>query len=120
MNDWRREDRFGNGKRVEDGRLSDGDSKIGGRSPERPNDLDSSSPPTIRPVRDILGESISPLRVIEPPKSSGSKVTDSSVHKQVGFSFTSFYIHSSFMDASIDILVQLPLLLLHVYQQFPC
>ncbi|XP_022157559.1 probable ADP-ribosylation factor GTPase-activating protein AGD14 [Momordica charantia] len=82
VNDWRREDRFGNGKRVEDGRLSDGDSKIGGRSPERPNDLDSSSPPTIRPVRDILGESISPLCVIEPPKSSGSKVTDSSVHKQ--------------------------------------
>ncbi|XP_038890019.1 probable ADP-ribosylation factor GTPase-activating protein AGD14 isoform X3 [Benincasa hispida] len=83
VNDWRREDRFENGKRVEDGRLSDGDSKIGGRSPERPNDLDASSPPTVRPVRDILGENVSPLRVIEPPKSSGtSKVPDSSVHKQ--------------------------------------
>ncbi|KAG7030421.1 putative ADP-ribosylation factor GTPase-activating protein AGD14 [Cucurbita argyrosperma subsp. argyrosperma] len=83
VSDWRREDRFGNGKKVEDGRLSDGDSKIGGRSPERPNDLDASSPPMVRPVRDILGENISPLRVIEPPKSSGtSKVADSSVHKQ--------------------------------------
>lgn len=89
MNDWRREDRFGNGKRVEDGRLSDGDSKIGGRSPDRPNDLDVSSPPMVRPVRDILGENVSPLRVIEPPKSSGTtKVADGSVHKQVKFSFT--------------------------------
>ncbi|XP_008458192.2 probable ADP-ribosylation factor GTPase-activating protein AGD14 [Cucumis melo] len=83
VNDWRREDRFGNGKRVEDGRLSDGDSKIGGRSPDRPNDLDVSSPPMVRPVRDILGENVSPLRVIEPPKSSGTtKVADGSVHKQ--------------------------------------
>lgn len=96
MNDWRREDRFGNGKRVEDGRLSDGDSKTGGRSPEQPNDLDASSPPMIRPVRDILGENISPLRVIEPPKGSGSiKVADSSVHKQVSFFlfFSIFHIH---------------------------
>ncbi|XP_022965600.1 probable ADP-ribosylation factor GTPase-activating protein AGD14 [Cucurbita maxima] len=83
VNDWRREDRFGNGKRVEDARSSDGDSKIGGRSPEQPNDLDASSPPMVRPVRDILGENVSPLRVIEPPKiSGGSKAADSSVHKQ--------------------------------------
>lgn len=110
VNDWRREDRFGNGKRVEDGRLSDGDSKIGGRSPEQPNDLDASSPPMVRPVRDILGENVSPLRVIEPPKSSGtSKVADSSVHKQVTFSF--FYISCNYIRSMfhIDILVQLPL-----------
>ncbi|BBH08398.1 Nuclear shuttle protein-interacting GTPase [Prunus dulcis] len=44
VNDWRREDRFGNGRRNDDRRISDGDSKLDAKSPERPRDLDSSSP----------------------------------------------------------------------------
>ncbi|KAK1418533.1 hypothetical protein QVD17_27678 [Tagetes erecta] len=71
VNDWRREDRFGNGKKSDDG-----------RSPDRQRDADISSPPIVRPVRDILGESVSPLRVIEPPKANGSRTADGSFQTQ--------------------------------------
>ncbi|GMI83953.1 hypothetical protein HRI_002064600 [Hibiscus trionum] len=74
VNDWRREDRFSNGRKTEDHLVSDGDSKIEGRSPERPKE--SSSPPMVRPVREILGENVIPLRVIEPPKANGGKAVD--------------------------------------------
>ncbi|CAI9100293.1 OLC1v1037258C1 [Oldenlandia corymbosa var. corymbosa] len=70
VNDWRREDRFGNGRRLED-RVSDGGSKFDSRSPDRQRDADASSPPVVRPVRDILGDNVSPLRVLEPPKGNG-------------------------------------------------
>ncbi|XP_009627508.1 uncharacterized protein LOC107815984 isoform X1 [Nicotiana tabacum] len=73
INDWRREDRFGNGRRSDDGRISDGGSKFESMSPDRQSDLDSSSPPMVRPVREILGDSVSPLRVIEPPKTNGGR-----------------------------------------------
>ncbi|GER26273.1 Arf-GAP domain and FG repeats-containing protein [Striga asiatica] len=79
INDWRREDRFGNGRRSED-RSSDGSSKLEVRSPDSERGLDMSSPPIVRPVRDILGDNVSPLRVIEPPKSSGGRSTDGSRH----------------------------------------
>lgn len=78
VNDWRREDRFGNGRRSDDG----GSSKVGGRSPDSQRDPDMSSPPVVRPVRDILGESVSPLRVIEPPRANGSRPTDGSLQTQ--------------------------------------
>ncbi|KAL7259892.1 hypothetical protein ACSBR1_005703 [Camellia fascicularis] len=78
INDWRREERFGNGRRSEDGRISDGSSKMEGRSPDHQKDLNISSPPMVRPVRDILGENVSPLQVIEPPKANGGGVTDGS------------------------------------------
>ncbi|XP_062090732.1 probable ADP-ribosylation factor GTPase-activating protein AGD14 isoform X2 [Humulus lupulus] len=68
VNDWRRDDRFGNGRRQDDRRMSDGDLKLEGRSPERPKDLGASSPPVVRPVREILGENTIPLRISEPPK----------------------------------------------------
>lgn len=74
VNDWRREDRFGNGRRSDDG-----NSKVEGRSPDRQKDLDVSSPPTVRPVRDILGENVSPLRIIEPPKADVSVRTQRTV-----------------------------------------
>lgn len=64
VSDWRREDRFG--------KNSDAGSKVEGRSPDRQRDPDISSPPIVRPVREILGESVSPLRVIEPPRANGS------------------------------------------------
>ncbi|KAL6974365.1 hypothetical protein U1Q18_028547 [Sarracenia purpurea var. burkii] len=79
VNDWRREDRFGNGRRSDDGRISD---KLEGKSPDHQKDMDVSSPPIVRPVRDILGENISPLRIIEPPKPNGGRATDGSVHTQ--------------------------------------
>ncbi|XP_075508972.1 uncharacterized protein LOC142545591 isoform X2 [Primulina tabacum] len=82
VNDWKREDRFGNGRRSDDGN-SDGSSKFGGRSPDNQRDSDMSSPPVVRPVRDILGENVTPLRVIEPPpKVSGGRSTDGSAHTQ--------------------------------------
>ncbi|XP_019436655.1 PREDICTED: probable ADP-ribosylation factor GTPase-activating protein AGD14 [Lupinus angustifolius] len=52
VNDWRREDH----------RISES------QSPERTKDLDSSSSPVVRPVRDILGENVIPLRISDPPK----------------------------------------------------
>ncbi|XP_057968114.1 probable ADP-ribosylation factor GTPase-activating protein AGD14 [Malania oleifera] len=82
VNDWRREDRFGNGRRSEDRRIYEGDSKLEGRSPDRQKDPEVSSPPIVRPVRDILGENVSPLRIIEPPKYASGKVTDGSAQTQ--------------------------------------
>ncbi|XP_039023897.1 probable ADP-ribosylation factor GTPase-activating protein AGD14 isoform X2 [Hibiscus syriacus] len=76
VNDWRREDRFGNGRKPEDHRVSDGELKLEGRSPERPKDLESSSPPVARSVREILGENVMPLRISEPPKANGSRTID--------------------------------------------
>ncbi|GFY98272.1 NSP (nuclear shuttle protein)-interacting GTPase [Actinidia rufa] len=40
VNDWRREDRFGSGKRSDDGRISDASSQLEGKSPNRQKDLD--------------------------------------------------------------------------------
>ncbi|TYJ24554.1 hypothetical protein E1A91_A08G268200v1 [Gossypium mustelinum] len=74
INDWRREDRFGNGRKPDDNRVSDGDPKLEGRSPERPKE--SSSPPVVRPVREILGENVIPLRVSEPPKANSDRTVD--------------------------------------------
>ncbi|XP_076911258.1 uncharacterized protein LOC143569165, partial [Bidens hawaiensis] len=71
INDWRREDRFGNGKKSDDG-----------RSPDHQRDTSISSPPVVRPVRDILGDSVSPLRVIEPPKVNGLRPPDGSFKTQ--------------------------------------
>lgn len=48
--------------------------------------MESSSPPVVRPVREILGENIVPLRISEPPKANGGRAVDSSVHTQVGVS----------------------------------
>lgn len=83
VNDWRREDRFGNGKRYDDGRISDGSSKIEGKSPERQKDVDVASPPIVRPVREILGENVVPLKIIGPPKADGGKAADGSISVQV-------------------------------------
>ncbi|KAK9073782.1 hypothetical protein SSX86_006376 [Deinandra increscens subsp. villosa] len=82
VNDWRREDRFGNGKKSDDGKISDAGFKFEGRSPDRRRETDISSPPIVRPVRDILGESVSPLRVIDPPKANGSRPADGSFQTQ--------------------------------------
>lgn len=81
-NDWRREDRFGNGRKVDDRRISDGESSVGG-SPEQRRDSDTSNPPVVRPVREILGENVIPLKIVEPPRANGARTTDSSLQTQV-------------------------------------
>ncbi|KAJ4847584.1 hypothetical protein Tsubulata_033378 [Turnera subulata] len=75
VNDWRREDRFGN-------RLSDGDSKHEARSPERPKEPEASSPPVVRPVREILGDNVIPLRISEPPKGNVGRTADAPAQTQ--------------------------------------
>ncbi|KAJ6844983.1 putative ADP-ribosylation factor GTPase-activating protein AGD14 [Iris pallida] len=68
-----REDRFGNGnqnRRFEDRRLPDV-VKPEGSSPTRQKDFSTSSPPTVRPVKDILGDDMPQLRVGDIPKSNG-------------------------------------------------
>ncbi|KAI3524578.1 hypothetical protein L1887_03237 [Cichorium endivia] len=50
-----------------------------GKSPDSQRDEDVSSPPVMRPVRDILGEKVSPLRIIEPPKADGASRRQRSV-----------------------------------------
>ncbi|XP_077209987.1 NSP (nuclear shuttle protein)-interacting GTPase isoform X2 [Tasmannia lanceolata] len=79
------DDRLRNGnqnRRFEDRRLADGSSQPEGRSPNHQKGVDISSPPVVRPVRDILGEDIPPLRVGEPPKVNGGKSLDGSAHTQ--------------------------------------
>ncbi|XP_061366476.1 probable ADP-ribosylation factor GTPase-activating protein AGD14 isoform X2 [Gastrolobium bilobum] len=65
INDWRREDR-----------------RVESQSPERAKDLGSSSPPVVRPVRDILGENVVPLRISEPPKPNSGRAADGSALTQ--------------------------------------
>lgn len=90
VNDWRREDRFGNGKRADDCRASDGDSKMERRSPERLKDPGASSPPIVRPVREILGDNVVPLRISEPPKTNSVRAANGSALTQVELFFHSF------------------------------
>ncbi|CAL5215160.1 unnamed protein product [Lathyrus oleraceus] len=79
INDWRREDRFGDGKKFEDRKISDGGNKMESQSPERANDPGSSSPlPVVRPVREILGENVVPLRISEPPKANSGQAANGS------------------------------------------
>ncbi|XP_024005207.1 probable ADP-ribosylation factor GTPase-activating protein AGD14 isoform X2 [Eutrema salsugineum] len=68
LNDWRREDRFGGRKKPEEE----------SHSPEQVKDMGSASPPVLRPVREILGDSVIPLRVIEPPKPQVNRNNDAS------------------------------------------
>ncbi|KAL9261691.1 putative ADP-ribosylation factor GTPase-activating protein AGD14 [Drosera capensis] len=82
VNDWRREDRFSNGRKSESQRSFDGDPKPGVKSPEHQKNNSISSSPVVRPVRDILGDNVIPLRISEPPKSGSGRVADGSVTTQ--------------------------------------
>lgn len=81
-NDWRHEDR----------RISDGDHKVERQSPELPKDPDSSSPPVVRPVRDILGANVIPLRISEPPKPNSGRAADVSAPTQVKLLLMMFHM----------------------------
>ncbi|XP_077211757.1 uncharacterized protein LOC143846998 isoform X2 [Tasmannia lanceolata] len=85
VDDRVRDDRFRNGnqnRRSEDRRLPDGASQPEGRSPNHQKGVDISSPPLVRPVRDILGEDTPPLRISEPPKANGGRSPDGAAHTQ--------------------------------------
>ncbi|XP_074280986.1 uncharacterized protein LOC141605951 [Silene latifolia] len=82
VSDWRREDRFSNGRRSDDRRSSDGEFKSEMRSPDSQNDSSISSPPVVRPVRDILGDNVIPLRISEPPRANSVKVAEGAVITQ--------------------------------------
>ncbi|RVW87915.1 putative ADP-ribosylation factor GTPase-activating protein AGD14 [Vitis vinifera] len=76
-----RDDRSGS-RRSEDNKFLGGEPKLEGRSPSYQKELGSSSPPVVRPVRDILGENIPPLRIGEPPKSNGGRAPVGSIQTQ--------------------------------------
>ncbi|XP_068647154.1 probable ADP-ribosylation factor GTPase-activating protein AGD14 isoform X2 [Aristolochia californica] len=79
VDDRVRDDRFRNGpqnRRFEDRQFPDGSPKSDVRSPNHQKERDLPSPPLVRPVRDILGEDVPPLRVGEPPKANGGRVSD--------------------------------------------
>ncbi|XP_014508924.1 probable ADP-ribosylation factor GTPase-activating protein AGD14 [Vigna radiata var. radiata] len=82
INDWRREERFGDGRKYEDNKISDGNHKWEGHSPDRTKDSGSSSPPIVRPVREILGENVVPLRISEPPKTNSGLAANGSTLTQ--------------------------------------
>ncbi|KAL9224032.1 hypothetical protein vseg_000107 [Gypsophila vaccaria] len=82
VSDWRREDRFSNGRRSDDRRSTDGELKPEIRSPDNQSDSSIASPPIVRPVRDILGENVVPLRISEPPKANSGRVAEGTVITQ--------------------------------------
>ncbi|QCD85298.1 probable ADP-ribosylation factor GTPase-activating protein AGD14 isoform X2 [Vigna unguiculata] len=81
LNDWHREERFGDRRKYDDQRISDGNHKES-HSPDHTKDPDSSSPPVVRPVREILGENVVPLRISEPPKTNGVQAANGSTFAQ--------------------------------------
>ncbi|GFS43457.1 NSP (nuclear shuttle protein)-interacting GTPase [Actinidia rufa] len=57
-------------------------SQLEGKSPNLQKDLDVSSPPIVQPVKDIWGDNVAPLRIIEPPTLNAGRVTDGSLRTQ--------------------------------------
>uniref|UniRef100_A0A6V7QQB3 Arf-GAP domain-containing protein n=1 Tax=Ananas comosus var. bracteatus TaxID=296719 RepID=A0A6V7QQB3_ANACO len=84
VDDRRRDDSSGSGvqnRRFEDRKYPEALKPEGG-SPNYQKDVDGSSPPVIRPVRDILGDDAPPLLVGEPHKSNGTKAGDNTPQTQ--------------------------------------
>ncbi|GFY82218.1 hypothetical protein Acr_02g0004580 [Actinidia rufa] len=63
-------------------KVSNASSQLEGKSPNLQKDLDVSSPPIVRPVKDIWGDNVAPLRIIEPPTLNVGRVTDGSLRTQ--------------------------------------
>ncbi|XP_028774078.1 probable ADP-ribosylation factor GTPase-activating protein AGD14 isoform X2 [Neltuma alba] len=82
INDWHQEDRFGDGRRFEGRMVSDGDYKLEGQLPGQANNPDSSSPPVVRSVRDILGENAASLQMSKPSETNSKKANDGSALTQ--------------------------------------
>uniref|UniRef100_A0A5B7AJG8 Putative ADP-ribosylation factor GTPase-activating protein AGD14 isoform X2 n=1 Tax=Davidia involucrata TaxID=16924 RepID=A0A5B7AJG8_DAVIN len=79
--DRHQDNRSGN-VRSEDNRFPDGESKLEGRPQNHQKELGSFSPPLVRPIRDILGDNIQPLRIGEPPKANGARASNGSTQTQ--------------------------------------
>ncbi|XP_054786560.1 probable ADP-ribosylation factor GTPase-activating protein AGD14 isoform X2 [Prosopis cineraria] len=90
INDWRQEDRVGDERRFEGRRGSDGDYKLEDQLPGQANNLDSSSPPVVRSVRDILGENAVPLQINGTPETNSGKANDGLALTQRTVSSSSF------------------------------
>ncbi|XP_058722408.1 probable ADP-ribosylation factor GTPase-activating protein AGD14 isoform X1 [Vicia villosa] len=71
-----------NDRRREDRRTSDGDYKTESQSPVQARNPGSSSPPVGKPVQEILGENVVPLRISGPPKPNNGKAADASALTQ--------------------------------------
>nr|AVD53647.1 GTPase-activating protein AGD14 [Lilium pumilum] len=85
VDDRRRDDRFGNGNQnrsSEGSRFPDGVPKQEGRSPNHQKETNVSSPPIVRPVRDILGDETPKLQVGDSPKSNSTRIPENSAQTQ--------------------------------------
>ncbi|XP_039143029.1 probable ADP-ribosylation factor GTPase-activating protein AGD14 isoform X2 [Dioscorea cayenensis subsp. rotundata] len=85
VDERRRDDKTGNGnqiQRIEDRRFPDAVHRASARSPSYQKGVDSSSPPLVRPVRDILGDDVPPLQVGDLPKPNGTGVPENSSKTQ--------------------------------------
>ncbi|KAK9114962.1 hypothetical protein Syun_021759 [Stephania yunnanensis] len=67
---------------VVDDRYRNGRKSDESRSLNHEKDLDTTSPPMVRPVRDILGDDAPPLRISRPPKPNDGKVADGTAKTQ--------------------------------------
>ncbi|CAA6660843.1 unnamed protein product [Spirodela intermedia] len=85
VDERRQDDRHGNGNQIrsfEDRRFPDGLPRPEGRPANHQKESKVPSPPMVRPVREILGEDVPPLRVGEPPKTDGTKAVNGSLQTQ--------------------------------------
>uniref|UniRef100_A0A5B6ZQF0 Putative ADP-ribosylation factor GTPase-activating protein AGD14 n=1 Tax=Davidia involucrata TaxID=16924 RepID=A0A5B6ZQF0_DAVIN len=82
VDDRFRDDGFRSGRRSENCRLSNAESRAGSRSPDSQQSRETTSPPVVRPVREILGENVPPLRVGERRKANDERDADGFAHDQ--------------------------------------
>ncbi|XP_021723680.1 probable ADP-ribosylation factor GTPase-activating protein AGD14 isoform X2 [Chenopodium quinoa] len=76
INNWRREDRFSNGRKSDDRHSSDGEGKPEIKSSDSQKDSVVPSLPVVRLVGEILGDNVVPLRISEPPRANSGRVVD--------------------------------------------
>ncbi|GMP55282.1 hypothetical protein CsSME_00020145 [Camellia sinensis var. sinensis] len=75
-----RDDGNGSGKRSEMHRPSNAESRARGKSPVYPKSRNVTSPPVVRPVRDILGDNVPNLQVGKSPEANDRIDNESSTH----------------------------------------
>ncbi|XP_057957580.1 probable ADP-ribosylation factor GTPase-activating protein AGD14 [Malania oleifera] len=73
VDDRVREDGLGNGRRSAISRLSNGEVKTVGKSPDLQKNVDRSRSPVVRSIKDILGVNVPSLHVGEIPKSNAGR-----------------------------------------------
>ncbi|GMP55288.1 hypothetical protein CsSME_00020145 [Camellia sinensis var. sinensis] len=83
VDDRFRDDGNGSGKRSEMHRPSNAESRARGKSPVYPKSRNVTSPPVVRPVRDILGDNVPNLQVGKSPEANDRIDNESSTHGRV-------------------------------------